>query len=205
MTNTIDVLNPAHAETWFSRNSDAILVAVITTAVIAAGALIWQILVTPKINSWQEKRVAKQRRKELVSSLFKNSIGAGIDVRYGKFMHITLPNNTSKPVTVREVALLTDEGGKLIMSHHSDDFLVQNTAVMTDTGTQIMPHSEATWMWYQRSGGTPLSIKRYSVTFEYTLGDGDIEVAKEISPSSHEEDVIMAYHFLFPDVEQETI
>ena len=101
-----------------------------------------------------------------------------------------LPNKTNKPVIVREVALLLDAGGLFGMFHdvgESSRLFHQRTS-KTETGIEIKPHSEATWVFdAEIRGENPAIIRRCKIDFEYEKGDGEIEVCEMISPQNKEQ------------------
>ncbi|NQT91334.1 MAG: hypothetical protein HQ559_01135 [Lentisphaerae bacterium] len=186
VTSAIMQTAPGPAAGFFAEHAGEIVVGVVTAALLGAGALIWQLFIHPRIQSWQKRRAIAAKREEVIASLngMTFSIGSRIGLEGRFYISVTLPNTTSRPLVIREVAFRPLGGARLILWHKEDDKLDAPITRETRTGIEIPPQSEATWYYDSPNmRGDPMIAEHCSVRFEYVADSGEMFTDEMYSPA----------------------
>lgn len=149
---------------FLAQYAGEIVVGVVTAALLGGGALVWQLFIHPRIQRWQKQKAADAKRQEIIYSLNQMEITFGyrMDFKDRAYIGVTLPNNTAKPLVVRDVSFRPPEGPPggawLRLWHDPADKIDRQTTERVRTGIKIPPQSKATWYYVsaEMRGANPL-------------------------------------------------
>ena len=209
MTNSItDVVSgtPVGPTAGFlAQYTGEIIVAVVSAALLGGGALVWQLFIHPRIQQWQKQKTADAKRDEIISSLDQMGITFGyrMDFTDRAYMGVTLPNNTTRPLVVRDVSFRPPGGPPggawLRLWHDPADKIDRQTTERVRTGIKIPPRSKATWYYVSADmrGPNPLIARKCSVEFEYETDEGETYVHEMYSPAKLDDEIAKRFQWIW--------
>ncbi len=203
VTNALAQTATEPATGFLAKYTGEIIVSVVTAALLGAGALVWQLFIHPRILEWQKRKAADAKRTEIVGSLngMTFTYGSRIDFKDRNYIGVTLPNTTSKPLVIREVAFRPPGGGRLILWHDPNDKIDRQTTQKTRTGIEITPQSKATWYYMSLDmRGEPMIARQCSVLFEYQTDTGETFTHEMYSTAKREKEVADYFQWIWNDM-----
>lgn len=196
VTNTIAGTSGEQSAGFLAQYTGEIIVGVITATLLGAGALLWQLFVYPGIQKWQKRKATEAKRNEIITSLNEMGLSFGyrMDFRDRAYIAVTLPNNTAKPLIVRDVSFRPHGGPRggawLRLWHDPADKIDPQTTERVRTGIKLPPQSKATWYYVSADmRGAPLIVRKCSVEFEYETADGETYLHEMYSPAKLDDEI----------------
>lgn len=190
---------------FLAQYTGEIIVGVVTAALLGGGALVWQLFIHPRIQRWQKQKAADAKRDEIISSLNQMGITFGyrVDFKDRAYISVTLPNNTAKPLVVRDVSFRPPGGPPggawLHLWHDPADKIERQTTERVRTGIKIPPQSKATWYYVSADmrGEHPLIARKCSVEFEYETDEGETYLHELYSPAKLDDEIARQFQWIW--------